>query len=553
MPALKLRTYQLPVFLFRGKFLLVEFARQTGKSFTMANWAVARLLERLSRPEVRNWLIVVISNSKGNGIEFGQKISDVLEAVREADAQIRGQLESFTREEPERVTDEDRAILSGAPIEIEDFAQRMEIRLSGKKGRIMVLAASPRTARGFSGDLALDEFAHHENANKIWDAAEPIVSANPEYQVRIASTHNGIGTLFHRWVQDGRFPVASIKRSEAWNMGQGSERHLREFADRWERLDPKAFAAWKASPRYMQAQPQDRIVIGSLIKQPTDGGAVCEITPDEAEAEAGWAKAEYRQNYENEPYHGDNLPFLSWDLISRSMTAPAFAPDQQAWADSTLAALARHHGNASLYVGQDFARNGDLSVVSVLAENQGSCVHVARLEMRDQTTPHQRRQMERLMGAVGGRVQRVVMDMTGNGTGLSDELAERYGSLILPVHFASTVPLDDVLRTSGDKRATMLISERMAVDLQRSMEDGKIALPHDDALREDMRKPCRVIRGSRVLVASAKDSNDHADRFWSLALALHGYFSDGLGGWDMTDLNAVEVGEPEFDGFFARW
>ncbi len=215
MPALKLRTYQLPVFLFRGKFLLVEFARQTGKSFTMANWAVARLLERLSRPEVRNWLIVVISNSKSNGIEFGQKISDVLEAVREADAQIRGQLESFTREEPERVTDEDRAILSGAPIEIEDFAQRMEIRLSGKKGRIMVLAASPRTARGFSGDLALDEFAHHENANKIWDAAEPIVSANPEYQVRIASTHNGIGTLFHRWVQDGRFPVASIKRSEA--------------------------------------------------------------------------------------------------------------------------------------------------------------------------------------------------------------------------------------------------------------------------------------------------------------------------------------------------
>ena len=173
--------------------------------------------------------------------------------------------------------------------------------------------------------------------------------------------------------------------------------------------------------------------------------------------------------------------------------------------------------------------------------------------MRDQTTPHQRRQMERLMGAVGGRVQRVVMDMTGNGTGLSDELAERYGSLILPVHFASTVPLDDVLRTSGDKRATMLISERMAVDLQRSMEDGKISLPHDDALREDMRKPCRVIRGSRVLVASAKDSNDHADRFWSIALALHGYFAGNLGGWDMADLQAVEVGEPEFAGFFARW
>jgi hypothetical protein len=42
---LKLRTYQLPVLLFRGKMLIVEFARQTGKSFTLANWAVKRMLE----------------------------------------------------------------------------------------------------------------------------------------------------------------------------------------------------------------------------------------------------------------------------------------------------------------------------------------------------------------------------------------------------------------------------------------------------------------------------------------------------------------------------
>ena len=33
-PALKLRTYQLPVFLYDGKLLIAEFARQDGKSFT---------------------------------------------------------------------------------------------------------------------------------------------------------------------------------------------------------------------------------------------------------------------------------------------------------------------------------------------------------------------------------------------------------------------------------------------------------------------------------------------------------------------------------------
>lgn len=541
MPALKLRTYQLPVFLFRGKFLLVEFARQTGKSFTLANWAVARMLERLGKNQ--SWLIVVISNSRANGVEFGQKISDVLTTVKEVD--------SFLREEPDSVTEGDKEALGGDPIEVEDFFQRMELRIGNRRGRILVLAASPRTARGFSGDLILDEFAFHEHAERIWDAAEPIISANPDFVVRIASTHNGDATLFNRWIREGKLPCFSVRRSDAWHMGRGSDRHLADFAERWRKLDRTACEAWLRRSGG-KAQPQDRIVIGSLHRINEDG-TPAEVTPEEREAEAGFERQTYRQNYENEPYHGDNLPFLSWDLITRAMTAPAFAPDEQAWADSTLASLARHHASAELYVGQDFARNGDLSVVSVLAVNQGNAVHIARLEMRDQTTPHQRRQMERLMGAVGGRVQRITMDMTGNGTGLSDELAERYGSLILPVHFASTVPLDDILRTSGDKRATMLISERMAVDLQRSMEDGRLTLPHDDALREDMRKPCRVIRGSRVLVASAKDSSDHADRFWSIALALHGYYTDGLGGWDESDLQAVEVGAPEFDGFFSRW
>jgi hypothetical protein len=105
MPALKLRTYQLPVFLFRGKFLLVEFARQTGKSFTLANWAVARMLERLSKNQ--SWLIVVISNSRANGVEFGQKISDVLTTVKEVD--------SFLREEPDAVTDGDAKPLAATP------------------------------------------------------------------------------------------------------------------------------------------------------------------------------------------------------------------------------------------------------------------------------------------------------------------------------------------------------------------------------------------------------------------------------------------------------
>ncbi len=57
--------------------------------------------------------------------------------------------------------------------ELKYEAMRMELRIvaKGKTGRIKVLAANPRTARGFSGDLILDEFAFHENsATTIWES-----------------------------------------------------------------------------------------------------------------------------------------------------------------------------------------------------------------------------------------------------------------------------------------------------------------------------------------------------------------------------------------------
>jgi phage FluMu gp28-like protein len=103
----------------------------------------------------------------------------------------------------------------------------MEIRITmvvdGRErvGRIKVLAANPRTARGFSGDLILDEFAFHEDSNAIWDAAEPILSSNPEFQCRIASTGNGRHNMFYRMCagegpNDGRFSNRpAVSRSHA--------------------------------------------------------------------------------------------------------------------------------------------------------------------------------------------------------------------------------------------------------------------------------------------------------------------------------------------------
>lgn len=556
-PALKLRTYQLPVFLYDGKLLIAEFARQDGKSFTLANWAVKRLMQKLaqskkiktddSSKKAYDWSIFVISNSRTNGIEFGQKVSEVMEAVRVADAEIRSSGVLDTTADPELAASGDLP-----PVEVEDFFLRMEIRIGNRIGRILILAASPRTARGFSGDLVLDEFAFHEHAERIWEAAEPIISSNPEFQVRIASTHNTPNCLFNRMIRDGNYPVASITFSKAWRMGRGDMDEIQAFRERWMKIDPINCERWWKQTGG-KPQPQDRRSCMSIKRMGPDGRGV-EITPEERESEA-IDRLTYRKNYENEPNDGSNNPILSWDVIRRCAVAPLFEPDRNAWDEGTIERIRRTLGD--ILVGQDFARQGDLSVVSIMLVGD-RIRHVARLEMRDVSSPEQRRQMERLIKALAHRCKRVCIDMTGNGTGLAEELADRYGSLILPVHFGRSVELDESLRLDGDKRGTMPIPERMAIDLARAFDDGLIEIPDDALLLDDLRKPYRVQTGNRVSIAAAKTAEGHADRFWSLALALHGHYTSGFGAWTAQDVAGAVIGGQHDAGYIfdvgaIRW
>jgi len=66
-------------------------------------------------------------------------------------------------------------------------------------GRIIALPASPRTARSFTGDVWLDEFAYHLDPKKIRDAAFPI-ALRGDWRIRVFSTPNGATGLFYDMV-----------------------------------------------------------------------------------------------------------------------------------------------------------------------------------------------------------------------------------------------------------------------------------------------------------------------------------------------------------------
>lgn len=70
--------------------------------------------------------------------------------------------------------------------------QKSQIRFPNG-ARVLALPANPSTARGYSANLVLDEFAFHENAEEIWRAVYPIIS-NPlrgALKLRVISTPAG--------------------------------------------------------------------------------------------------------------------------------------------------------------------------------------------------------------------------------------------------------------------------------------------------------------------------------------------------------------------------
>lgn len=149
-----------------SRFKIGMFARQTGKTFTTTleialDMALAELEGRRTR-----WVILSRGERQAReAMEEGVKLH--LRAMNAAfDA-----LETDFR--------------------LEDRTTVRALEVSMKNGsRVTALPANPDTARGFSANVFLDEFAFHKDSHAIWKALFPVISKNG-LKLRITSTPNG--------------------------------------------------------------------------------------------------------------------------------------------------------------------------------------------------------------------------------------------------------------------------------------------------------------------------------------------------------------------------
>jgi len=81
---------------------------------------------------------------------------------------------------------------------------KSELRFSNR-AKILSLPQNPDTVRGFTGNVFLDEFAHHQNDRELYESVFPI--ATKGYNLRIISTPLGQSGLFYDiWSNQNRYP-----------------------------------------------------------------------------------------------------------------------------------------------------------------------------------------------------------------------------------------------------------------------------------------------------------------------------------------------------------
>lgn len=419
-----------------GLFKVGIFSRQTGKSFTTAGEAVEDCL----RDPGTKW--VCMSAGERQALEWLEKAADWAKAYKLA-------IETQTEDR-----DTAEALLKRADIEFANGS------------RIIGIPANPNTARGYSANVILDEFAYHEDPDAIWAAMFPSVS-------------NKMAGTFMARVQ------AALKGEDV----SGIVRHLKlRVVSTYNGQNNKFFEIAEKAPG--NGFTKHLVTIYDAVKD----GMMLDINQlREANGDPDiWA-----QEFECVPMDASSV-LLPYDLIATCESNEATTtvhPDF--WQ--------RKSGRA-LFMGIDFARKRNLSVA--WTDEQVGDVLQARevLEMAKMSTPDQIDLLRHRIKAV----RRVCLDYTGPGVGMGDFLVKEFGEWNPERHLFGKIEL---CTFSAPFKVDIFTKLRMAFENRRER------IPVSRSIREDFHSMQRVVSQNGNITYRAPHTDDgHADRITAKAL-----------------------------------
>ena len=377
-PAVPLYGFQSRWLLDRSRFKIGLMARQIGKSFTVALEVVDEAMET-----GENW--VLLSSGERQSKELMEKVKMHCKAYMLAASDI--QVDVF---------------------DANDVKYTMLTIVLPNGARIIGLPANPDTARGFTANVVLDEFAFHKDSDKIWAALFPTISRG--FKIRIVSTPQGLGNRFHRLCtgdNDWSKHTVDIYQAVADGVPHNID-ELRKGID-----DPDSWAQ-EFEVKFI----------------------------DEASA------------------------WLTYEMISACQTDTLTKEYEYGDVNESVIEKIKQSLQGRLFAGFDISRRRDLTVLDIEDQvgdvfwNRGIIVfpHVRLTEQKEM--------LWKLMDKL--RIERICIDSTGLGLSLGEDTVNKYGLQAEAVEFTNSVKKDLAVRTHNvfeDRLTRIPVCQKLRDDL----------------------------------------------------------------------------------------
>lgn len=197
-PIISFLPYQRSWIADQSRFKIGMFTRRGGKTFGSCGEIVDDCIKAEIERRKTRWTI--LSRSENTAKEA---LEDALKPMTRAYYAVASGLAK--QGQPEFVQDEFHVPAHAREVKQGDVTVMIDVPEARYKtqevhfpngSRVVALSASPDAARGFGGNLLLDEFAFHKDSRRIWGSAYP-VAARGGHKIRVISTPNGKGNKFY--------------------------------------------------------------------------------------------------------------------------------------------------------------------------------------------------------------------------------------------------------------------------------------------------------------------------------------------------------------------
>lgn len=394
--------------------------------------------------------------------------------------------------------------------------------------RIVGLPANPDTARGWSANILLDEFALHRDSREIWKAMFPTVTRG--YKIRIISTFKGKSNKFYELFfsaptrQKYNGPEFTfIGDRGGWSKHfvdilQAVEMGLPLVDDEGKPCEPEDLRlalndddAWEEEYMCIPSDEVSAFLTHDLISSVED------VKLDKSPIWVANLIAAAEENYKE---------------YKRTTVRPALP----------LGVLRNVEFLGELFIGMDIGRKRDLSVIWLDQKVETYLRTAAVIELKRQPFFVQEQVLHTLMSLKSFR--RACVDETGIGAQLAEGAADRFG----------TYRVEGIPFTPANK-------ESMAVGLKENFEDGGSAIPADSTIRNSLHSVKKYATTTKHFRFDAErtDATGHADHFWAKGLSVQAASSKGkaaTGGRDPEKRETMTGGGPLArgkGGFFGRF